>query len=761
MALDGLFSARRPRETLGAVSQNANSSIPMPASAMKRSNSNSNLQQPPFTGAHGRSTSGSRMSLAPGMRPSQPVFHRSSSGNNLADMGMHSVQRTSTANMFSSAPGRKSFAPGGNMVAQTPASAHSMDQSAQRRSSVFKARSSSGMGAQASTGTSFFQQTAASSAVTIQDPRRLRDASVRHEMAHQLTEYLTQNNFEMDMKYQLSPKAMTSPTQKDFIMMFQWLYRQIDPSYRFQKNIDAEVPPLLTQMRYPFARNISKSSLTAVGGNNWFTFLGMLHWMMQLAQMMQQYATGAFDHACAEAGFDVSGDRIIFDFLSDAYRTWLQMDDDDEDDADKLVQPHVEQMAAKFEQANEYHLEQMKMLEAEHKALQDQIDELTKDGPRMAKLEEQIKVLEEDRVKFEKYNNTMEDKVARHEQRVQLLSDEIEKTDRELEEVERERSTLQDMVDKQGLTIADIDKMNAERERLQKGVETFSVRLEESKKRLAEKEMEASTKLDELELVVEKYNALGYQIAVIPSTAANAKGQDYELILTVNEGPDFRGSQMGSSNPGAPESDRLLADSGNGYQAHHLLNLDIKGTVRNNITQLRKEIRERRNQALEADIENHDILDKVKEAMDERQAEVETLGHKVRAAEEEFEKTKEITQVQKMNSDAQIERMEKELAKMRAGLGESLQLMEQREMNTNIAYEQLTLRAAALREELHTEIERMLNDVIRFKVHVQKSLEDHESFIAEQVSAELEEQDLLEGVGGDGLEGGGEGEGDE
>ena len=52
-------------------------------------------------------------------------------------------------------------------------------------------------------------------------------------------------------------------------------------------------------------------------------------------------------------------------------------------------------------------------------------------------------------------------------------------------------------------------------------------------------------------------------------------------------------------------------------------------------------------------------------------------------------------------------------------------------------YEQLTLRANALREELHTEIERMLNDIIKFKVHVQKSLEDYEGFVVEEVEEEL------------------------
>ena len=94
-----------------------------------------------------------------------------------------------------------------------------------------------------------------------------------------------------------------------------------------------------------------------------------------------------------------------------------------------------------------------------------------------------------------------------------------------------------------------------------------------------------------------------------------------------------------------------------------------------------------------------------------------------------------------MASEAQIEKLEKELANMRTTLGESVQLMEQREMNTNLAYEQLQIKATALREELHTEIERILNDVIKFKVHIQKSLEDYDLFVEEEVYKECEEEE--------------------
>ncbi len=41
----------------------------------------------------------------------------------------------------------------------------------------------------------------------------------------------------------------------------------------------------------------------------------------------------------------------------------------------------------------------------------------------------------------------------------------------------------------------------------------------------------------------------------------------------------------------------------------------------------------------------------------------------------------------------------------------------------------------------------MLNDIIKFKIHVQKSLEDYEVFVANEVDAELEDYGVMEGTG--------------
>src|SRR5437667_7006303 len=119
---------------------------------MKRSNSNA----APFSTSHIRSMSGSRQSLALS-RPNQPIFQRSSSGTNLADLGLSSVKRSSFQNgrtPMTAGPGRAST-------------------DGDRRSSVYRTRSSTNAPASHQ---SFFQQAPQTAGVP-RDPRPLKDRS--------------------------------------------------------------------------------------------------------------------------------------------------------------------------------------------------------------------------------------------------------------------------------------------------------------------------------------------------------------------------------------------------------------------------------------------------------------------------------------------------------------------------------------------------------------------------------------------------------
>lgn len=73
---------------------------------------------------------------------------------------------------------------------------------------------------------------------------------------------------------------------------------------------------------------------------------------------------------------------------------------------------------------------------------------------------------------------------------------------------------------------------------------------------------------------------------------------------------------------------------------------------------------------------------------------------------------------------------------------ESVELWKQREEIVNLEYEELKDRASALQQELHGKVEKMLEDVIGFKLHIQDKLEGYEQLVAEEI--ERQEQELIE-----------------
>lgn len=620
----GLFSVRRPRETLGPITNY--SGIPQPTSVMKRSSSSYDMRNAPYTASHVRSTSvNQNMS-----RPAQPNFHRSSSGGNLAEMGLSAMRRSVSNNQYGGSH-RQSLAPNQLFGSQTPVSA-----SVQRRSSIYSRPSGTGPVHHQS----FFSQPAGSGSNRV-DTRPIRDRGYREKIAQELLDYMTQNNFELDMKHSLTPKTVVTPTQKEFTLMFQWVYNRIDPGYKFQKAIDVEIPIVLKQIRYPWADTMTKSQFATVNINNWPKLLLMLHWIMQLAQMTENFTRGAYDDACAEAGVDISGDRIVFRFLFGAYQDWLQMGpEDDDESAEAALVPHVEAMTQEFERINAKYNEELKIYEAENESLRAQIEEFEKSAPDVAKLDNNFKILQGDKKKFEDYNTNVQAKIEKYQSRVQILEADISRTDSELEAAEQERQSLQHAVDRQGLNIQEIDRMNGDRERLTKSHEDALAALDEVNKKVLDKEAETSQKLEDLEAIMKRYNTLGYQMSVIPSSATNAKGANFELALNLT---DATQSFSTSRRPGKsnPDADRLLADTNTGYSPVHLINLDLRGTIRTSLITLRKEINERRKAAAETDLNARDFLDNVSEALHEKNTEIDNLNYRVQEANRAYKATKD------------------------------------------------------------------------------------------------------------------------
>ena len=368
---------------------------------MKRSRSSSG-------NGHGRPASAPEPP-SPIHRPAQSAFVGPLPSTNASEMSHASVEqshsRQPAAARISSAPGSLLACP-------------SVDD--QHKSSLYQRPSPNRLLRHRS----FFQQPIPAVGVP-RDPRPLRGRSYQARIRQELFHYLVQRNFAMEKKHTLSQNAMTAPTQKDFTCMFQWLYHRFDPNYRFLKTIDQEVPLLLKQLRYPFAENITKSQIAAAGGQNWSTVLGLLHWMMQVVQMMDGFACHRYGKASAEAGVGDTMGSMSFDFLGRAYRGQIALGPNaDGEEKERALMPHVQAMTKAFERSHSEHQAELKMLEAENARLQKEIKKMEESMEDAEVLDADFQTMREDQVEFEKYNAKLTRQLERYEGRIANLKEE-------------------------------------------------------------------------------------------------------------------------------------------------------------------------------------------------------------------------------------------------------------------------------------------------------------------------------------------------
>lgn len=456
------------------------------------------------------------------------------------------------------------------------------------------------------------------------------------------------NNFEAETKYQVSPNFLKSPTQKDFTMVFEYLYHRLDPNYHFTKPMDQEVLPILKTLRYPYATTITKSSLAAVGGANvWPTFLAMLHWLLDLVKTMEQIDAGDFEAIVEEdSGLDVGTDRIVFDFSAKSYQAWLQGADDH--------QEYIHEMVAAFDERVARFSADIEELTHRNTELHDKLSRFNHtnaDGKTpLQVLEEEKVILEKDKEKFIAYIQTIEGRIANTTAANVRLREKLAELDAELKQLEEQKQNLQRAVDKQGLSPADIDRMASEREKLDKGLAQTTARIEELKVKAAEKEQEAASKLEYLERAVTRYNSLAYQIGIIPSAATNAGGKDYEFVLFPHKAGGASGESRGGGDlmqiddegVGGPDDNRLLYDAVTGYQPVQLANRDLRHDIKPALNKLRQDISERIHQLQDEGFKGNELIDRVNEALADLKEEVETLQARVQVAQTEFEGIKEV-----------------------------------------------------------------------------------------------------------------------
>ncbi|XP_005722444.1 kinetochore protein NDC80 homolog [Pundamilia nyererei] len=110
----------------------------------------------------------------------------------------------------------------------------------------------------------------------IKDARPLHDKSYVQQCIRQLHEFLTEQGYPGT----LSSKTLQSPSTKEFVKMFEFIYCQLDPTFEMPNSkVEEEVPALFKTLGYPFV--LSKCSMYSVGApHTWPQALGALMWLI-------------------------------------------------------------------------------------------------------------------------------------------------------------------------------------------------------------------------------------------------------------------------------------------------------------------------------------------------------------------------------------------------------------------------------------------------------------------------------------------------
>ncbi|MGH0178744.1 UNVERIFIED_CONTAM: hypothetical protein FKN15_078283 [Acipenser sinensis] len=301
----------------------------------------------------------------------------------------------------------------------------------------------------------------------IKDPRPLHDKSFVQQCIRQLCEYLGENGFPSPV----TVKSLQSPTSKEFLKIFSFIYSFLDPTFQMPTSkIEEEIPRILKDLGYPFP--ISKSSMYSVGApHTWPQILGGLIWLIDSVKL-----------------FDTMREQdLLFPDFSDG---GIETEDGIEFNKDRL----------------------------------------------MTKKSEKLK-LQTDLQKYQSYRSNLESFKSNLEQKLSAVSEELDGAGLQIEALKQETGRLQHIFENQKFSQADIERINHERNELQQTITNLNKNLAEAEHHMWNEEIALAKSKEAVEAELAKYHTLARKLKLIPASAENACGHDFEIKFTIECGP--------------------------------------------------------------------------------------------------------------------------------------------------------------------------------------------------------------------------------
>uniref|UniRef100_A0A8D1UNB1 Kinetochore protein NDC80 n=2 Tax=Sus scrofa TaxID=9823 RepID=A0A8D1UNB1_PIG len=320
----------------------------------------------------------------------------------------------------------------------------------------------------------------------IKDPRPLNDKAFIQQCIRQLCEFLSENGY----AYSVSMKSLQAPSVKDFLKIFTFLYGFLCPSYELpDTKFEEEVPRIFKDLGYPFA--LSKSSMYTVGApHTWPHIVAALVWLIDCIKLhtAMKESSPLFDDGQPwgeETEDGIMHNKLFLDYTIKCYESFMT-------GADSFEEMNAE-LQSKLKDLFNVDASKLESLAAKNRALNEQIarleQEREKEPNRLESLRKLKASLQADVQKYQAYMSNLESHSAILDQKLNGLDEEISRVELECETMKQENSRLQNIVDNQKYSVADIERINHERNELQQTINKLTKDLETEQQQLWNEEL--------------------------------------------------------------------------------------------------------------------------------------------------------------------------------------------------------------------------------------------------------------------------------
>ncbi|KAM4841208.1 kinetochore protein NDC80 homolog [Thomomys bottae] len=372
-----------------------------------------------------------------------------------------------------------------------------------------------------------------SSSEKIKDPRPLNDKAFIQQCIRQLCEFLTENGY----AYNVSMKSLQAPSIKDFLKIFSFLYGFLCPSYELpDTKFEEEVPRIFKDLGYPFA--LPKSSMYTVGApHTWPHIMAALVWLIDCIKIYtaMKESSSVFDDGQPwgeETEDGIVHNKLFLDYTIKCYESFMTGADSFEDKNAEL----------QSKMKNLYNVDASKLesLAGKNKALNEQIarleQEREKEPNRLESLRKLKASLQADVQKYQAYMSNLESHSAILDQKLSGLNEEIASMELECETIKQENARLQNIVDNQKYSVADIERINHEKNELQQTINKLTKELEAEQQQLWNEELKYARGKETIETQLSEYHKLARKLKLIPKGAENSRGYDFEIKFNPEAG---------------------------------------------------------------------------------------------------------------------------------------------------------------------------------------------------------------------------------